>query len=89
MISANVSEGKRIRWSRSTSHNVNNKTNTKNESSKRKKTRQEVPENVKKRKCLFPEEPDFKNIPSTSTGITRETHDVSLPSTSISDSEFE
>jgi len=88
MISANVSEGKRLRLSRSTS--TKSKT-TINESSKRKKTKQDVPEttNRKKRKCLFPEVPDPRSIPSTSTGITGDDYDEGNFQAASSDSDFE
>lgn len=88
IILANVSEGKRIRSSRSTTTKSlkNNTTNTKNESSKRKKTAQGSGNN-KKRKCLFPVEPDIRNIPSTSTGITGDDFDMCIQPSS--DSEFE
>lgn len=89
---ANVSEGKRIRLSRSTNTKSVNKnvTNTKQGSSKRKKTKQETSGNNKKRKCLFPEVPDPKDIPSTSTGITRnEDFDISIGNISSDSSEFE
>lgn len=42
----------------------------------------------KKRICLFPTEPDPRDIPSTSTGITRNDFDVAVLLNS-SDSEFE
>lgn len=57
-------------------------------SSKRKKTDQEKSEPIKKRKCLFPQEPDPRDIPSTSTGITEENFDMSFQFIS-SDSDFE
>lgn len=82
---ANVSEGKRLRLSRSTSTKCKT---IKNESSKRKKTKQDVPASNKKRKCLFPEAPDPRCIPSTSTGITRDDYDISYQASS-SDSDFE
>ncbi|KAE9535668.1 hypothetical protein AGLY_007569 [Aphis glycines] len=85
---SNVSEGKRLRLSRSTS--TKSKT-TVNESSKRKKTKQDVPEttNRKKRKCLFPEVPDPRNIPSTSTGITGDDYDEENFQAASSDSDFD
>lgn len=85
---SNVSEGKRLRLSRSTS--TKSKT-TVNESSKRKKTKQDVPEttNRKKRKCLFPEVPDPRNIPSTSTGITGDDYDEGNFQAASSDSDFD
>jgi len=88
IILANVSEGKRIRSSRSTTTKCikSNKKNTNNESSKRKKTAQGSSNN-KKRKCLFPVEPDFRNIPSTSTGITENDYDICIQPSS--DSEFD
>lgn len=87
-ILANVSEGKRIRSSRSTTTKSlkNNTANTKNESSKRKKTNQGTG-NSKKRKCLFPVESDFRNIPSTSTGITGNDGDLCIQPSSDSDIE--
>jgi len=88
MILANVSEGKRLRLSRSTSTKCKP---TKNESSKRKKTKQNAPEtNKKKRKCLFPEVPDPRYIPSTSTGITAgDDYDEGIFQAASSDSDFE
>ncbi|CAH1721580.1 unnamed protein product [Aphis gossypii] len=85
---SNVSEGKRLRLSRSTS--TKSKT-TVNESSKRKKTKQDAPEttNRKKRKCLFPEVPDPRNIPSTSTGITGDNYDEGNFQAASSDSDFD
>ncbi|XP_027841862.1 uncharacterized protein LOC114123171 [Aphis gossypii] len=85
---SNVSEGKRLRLSRSTS--TKSKT-TVNESSKRKKTKQDAPEttNRKKRKCLFPEVPDPRNIPSTSTGITGDDYDEGNFQAASSDSDFD
>ncbi|XP_022165129.1 uncharacterized protein LOC111030092 isoform X2 [Myzus persicae] len=83
---SNVSEGKRIRLSRSTSTKCKA---TKNESSKRKKTN--APEtNKKKRKCLFPEVPDPRSIPSTSTGITGgDDYDEGNFQAASSDSDFD
>ncbi|XP_060836093.1 uncharacterized protein LOC132918692 [Rhopalosiphum padi] len=84
---SNVSEGKRLRLSRSTSTKCKT---TKNESSKRKKTKQDGPEtNRKKRKCLFPEVPDPRNIPSTSTGITGDDYDEGNFQAASSDSDFD
>lgn len=86
-----MSEGKRIRLSRSTTIKCINSstTNAKNESSKRKRTKQNSSsETNKKRKCLFPESPDPKLIPSTSTGITEEDFEAALQNVS-SDSDFE
>lgn len=77
--------------SRSTNTKSVNKnvTNTK-QSSKRKKTKQETSGTTKKRKCLFPEVPDPRDIPSTSTGITRnEDYDISIGNISSDSSEFE
>lgn len=84
MIPANVSEGKRLCRTRSTNAKIVNKTNLKNESNKRKNTAQEIPENAKKKRCLFPDKNDPRNIPSTSSGITRE-----ITSLSSSESDFE
>lgn len=88
IILANVSEGKRIRSSRQTTTKCikKNTANTKNESSKRKKTAQGSG-NSKKRKCLFPVEPDPRYIPSTSTGITGDDYDLCIQPSS--DSDFE
>lgn len=86
VISANISEGKRIRLSRSTSVKCTQNNTTK--SSKRKIPKQESPQSVKKRKCLFPEESDPRNVPSTSTGVTRENFFPS-PSPASEDSDFE
>lgn len=61
---------------------------TKNESSKRKRTKQSSSDTNRKRKCLFPEEPDPRCIPSTSTGITEEDYEAALNPVS-SDSDFE
>ncbi|XP_060877211.1 uncharacterized protein LOC132950036 isoform X2 [Metopolophium dirhodum] len=85
---SNVSEGKRLRLSRSTSTKCKT---TKNESSKRKKTKQNAPEtNKKKRKCLFPEVPDPRYIPSTSTGITAgDDYDEGIFQAASSDSDFD
>jgi len=84
---SNVSEGKRLRLSRSTSTKCKT---TKNESSKRKKTKQDGPETSrKKRKCLFPEVPDPRNIPSTSTGITGDGYDEGNFQAASSDSDFD
>ncbi|XP_003246625.1 uncharacterized protein LOC100168759 isoform X2 [Acyrthosiphon pisum] len=85
---SNVSEGKRLRLSRSTSTKCKT---TKNESSKRKKTKQDAPEtNKKKRKCLFPEVPDPRYIPSTSTGITAgDDYDEGIFQATSSDSDFD
>lgn len=86
---ANVSEGKRIRLSRSTNTKSVNQNVTK-QSSKRKKTKQETSGTNKKRKCLFPEVLDPRDIPSTSTGITRnEDCDISIGNISSDSSEFE
>lgn len=65
-----------------------NTSNTKNESSKRKRTKQNSSDSNRKRKCLFPEEPDPRCIPSTSTGITEEDYEAALNPVS-SDSDFE
>jgi len=87
VLSANVSEGKRIRLSRSTNMKTINNNVTKT-SNKRKRSRQ-AEETNKKRKCLFPEELDPRDIPSTSTGITRsDYYDISVKLGS-SDSDFE
>lgn len=87
---ANVSDGRRVRSSRSTNTKFGNNatTNKKNASSKRKKTNQEISQTIKKRKCLFPQEPDPRDIPSTSTGITEENFDNLFHFIS-SDSDFE
>lgn len=82
MILANISEGKRIRSSRSTSVKCITK------SSKRKIPKHESTQSVKKRICLFPEDTDPKNVPSTSTGVTRENFFPSFSPTS-EDSDFE
>ncbi|VVC36757.1 Tudor domain,BRCT domain [Cinara cedri] len=83
---SNVSEGKRLRSSRST----NTTEKTKDISNKRKSTSQVGPsEPKKKRKCLFPEAPDPRDIPSTSTGITEENYEMANHIVFSSDSEFD
>jgi len=89
VLSAIISEGKRLRLSRSTNtKSVNNNVTKTKGSSKRKKSKQDEETN-KKRICLFPEEPDPRDIPSTSTGITRsENYDIDIQIGS-SESDFE
>lgn len=84
-ILANVSEGKRLRSSRSNNAiEITQKTST-----KRKSAQQGASELKKKRKCLFPEKPDPRDIPSTSTGITEENYEMASQIVVSSDSEFE
>jgi len=85
MVLANISEGKRLRLSRSTKSNC---VNTTTKSTKRKKTKEETPKAIKKRKCLFPDEVDLRNIPSTSTGLTGGNYEIS-PTPASEDSDFE
>lgn len=85
IVLANVSEGKRLRSSRST----NAIEITKNTSTKRKSTQQGASEPKKKRKCLFPDKIDPRDIPSTSTGITEENYEMASQIVVSSDSEFE
>lgn len=72
--------------SRSTSVKCTNNDLTK--SSKRKIVKEDTSLIKKKQKCLFPEEGDLRNIPSTSTGITGENYDF-LPLPVSEDSDFE
>lgn len=88
ILLANISEGKRLRLSRSATTKGKSTAKKIDESNKRKKTKQNSSEAKRKRKCLFPEEPDPRYIPSTSTGITEEDYAAALCPVS-SDSDFE
>lgn len=57
-------------------------------SSKRKIVKEDASQLKKKQKCLFPEERDPRDIPSTSTGITGGNYDF-LPLPSSDDSDYE
>lgn len=73
--------------SRSTSIKCTN-SNLATKSSKRKIVKEDAPQIKKKQKCLFPEERDPRDIPSTSTGITGENYEFP-PLPMSEDSDFE